>query len=101
MVREDFPGGRLLSLRRRRSRLPWIYLVYQQAEDRGVEESSSLLDAETPERRTPRARRDRCLPHLPPVSAQAAAERPRRDRAPDAGQSTGAQAPWPALPFSP
>ena len=40
MVREDFPGGRLLSLRRRRSRLPWIYLVYQQAEERRVKEPS-------------------------------------------------------------
>src|SRR4029450_10727740 len=30
MLREGYPGNRLLSLRRRRSRLPWIYLVYQQ-----------------------------------------------------------------------
>jgi hypothetical protein len=28
MLREDIPGGRLLTLRRRRSRLPWIYSVY-------------------------------------------------------------------------
>jgi hypothetical protein len=28
MLREDIPGGRLLTLRRRRSRLPWMYSVY-------------------------------------------------------------------------
>jgi predicted N-formylglutamate amidohydrolase len=28
MLGEDIPGGRLLTLRRRRSRLPWLYSVY-------------------------------------------------------------------------
>jgi hypothetical protein len=28
MLKEGMPGGRILSLRRRRSRLPWIYSVY-------------------------------------------------------------------------
>ena len=29
MLRQEFSGGRQLVLRRRRSRLPWVYLVYQ------------------------------------------------------------------------
>ena len=57
-MREEFPGGRLLCLRRRRCRrLPWIYAVYHRkaqssgirpsgrvkAEDSGVRESGSRV----------------------------------------------------------
>ena len=31
MLGEELPCARLLKLRRRRSRLPWIYLVYQRS----------------------------------------------------------------------
>ena len=76
MLREDFPGGRLLSLRRRRSRLPWIYVVYQEGK-RGerrplpfasdaiaVARETSPPVAEMRAHRTPRARPGRCRLHL-------------------------------------
>src|SRR6266480_2890184 len=101
MLRKDFPGGRLLCLRRRRSRLPWIYLVYQEglkgigARGKGFAPyplaltpdanpaASSLRGGETRGRRRPRPRQGRHLPHRP----QAAATRPsflRSGRAPAA-----------------
>ena len=76
MLREDYPGGRVLSLRRRRSRLPWIYLVYQEGE-RGearplpvapdpvaAAREASPPAAEMPAHRTPRARPARYRLHL-------------------------------------
>src|SRR5438874_2045845 len=97
----DFPGVRRLCLRRRRSRTPWIYLVYQEGargkegvrgKGRGVNDAlnaralalhlspltpagnegvSSLRDGETPAHRTPRARRDRYHPHRPAAPTDA------------------------------
>ena len=64
MLKHD-PGSRMLYLRRRRSRLPWIYLVYH----------PTLPDAGTPVRRTPRALRDRCRQN-PVAIAQPPSSRP-------------------------
>src|SRR4029453_3269138 len=97
MLRNDCSGGRLLSLRRRRSRLPWVYLVYKEGlrgkgqgakdapntrsltpypssliPDGNAAESSTLRAAEKLVRRTPRASRDRCRPGS---SARSAAPR--------------------------
>src|SRR5215210_7490440 len=122
MVSEGFPGSRLLSLRRRRSRLPWIYLVYQEGSRstagarervRAAEGSSYPLPLETvavestpragerPAHRTPRGRRDRRHPHpstpdatlpLPPKAWQPP------DRAKAVWQSTCGRDPAPAIP---
>src|ERR1700674_4214076 len=111
-----FPGCRLLCLRRRRSRLPWIYLVYQRTgvgdEGRGVLDrypfpldptigsEASLPSEGMPERQRPREHPDRYLPH-PPSAAPAVSEWLLRDPAPDAGRSRDVRAPSPALPLSP
>src|SRR3989338_1313813 len=79
------PGNRMLYLRRRRSRLPWIYLVYQEGvrgKGRGASATlnarsftpcrlplvpcaSGLIprDGEMPARRTPTVPPDRYRPH--------------------------------------
>ena len=99
MLREDYPGGRILSLRRRRSRLPWIYLVYQEdvsvlgqaarplPHDTSQTRESVIKPraAKTPARRTPTGHRDRCRqPQVPLPARPSSRERakPLRDRAP-------------------
>ncbi len=60
MLREDIPGGRLLTLRRRRSRLPWIYAVYHAPR-------SNLRVTEGHVRATATPREARALASLAPV----------------------------------
>src|SRR5258706_12880314 len=125
MLREDFPGVRLLNLRRRRSRLPWMYLVYQEglrakgSGSKGRLNPRSLSpqplalsplererapiprDGETPGHRRRTARRDRCLPRLPAVSAPAGPVWLLRGRGSGGGQSTTGRDPLTGLPPAP
>src|SRR4051812_29521133 len=94
MLTVDVPADRVLNLRRRRARLPWIYLVYQEA-------GSSLRGEGKQARRTRTARRDPCLPHQlalawppPPTSA-----RLQTDPEKAGAQWTAAPDPLPAPPL--